>query len=54
MVINVLDEMINVAYDKDEIADTKMPATCWVDTDNADLVLLSPTLEGESMMEVDK
>jgi hypothetical protein len=38
-VINVLDEMINIEYDREEVANTKRPATQWVETDNKSLLL---------------
>lgn len=39
-VINVLDEMINIEYDKTEIQNTKRPACQWIETDNRNLHLL--------------
>ena len=49
---NVLDEMINIQYDKDEISNTKRPSTQWVDTDNKNLILLNINQENE--MDVEK
>ena len=31
--------MINIEYDREEIANTKRPATQWVETDNKSLLL---------------
>lgn len=39
-VINVLDEMINIEYDKDAISGTKRPMTQFVETDNKNLQLV--------------
>ncbi len=49
---NVLDEMINIQYDKEEISNSKRPLTQWVDTDNKNLILINIYLENE--MDVEK
>ncbi len=53
--IGVLDEMINIEYDKEEILNTKRPGTQWVETDAKNLVIVRLHDDSESMlMEVEK
>ena len=45
-VINVLDEMINIEYNKEQIHGTKKPTTIWVETDNKSLKLVELEIGG--------
>ncbi len=53
-VIGVLDEMINIEYDKDENFNIRRVNTTWVDTENKNLLLLALNNENDDNMQVEK